>query len=201
MRKLIFFLGGVVLLSFLSCSKTQNLRTKNSTALESFQNFEKRIDQRLAFNLLTVTEKAALAKEHIDFCISYFNLSTTQISILENVKSDLKDIYSSTDPENEPCLIQLALDIDQYFTNLSDLDGQLIFDSMVTNEEGVNEMIVYNPDKGGTGCTCSTKSSWCSSSPYGPRILCDKSACMNTTTWGCGTLWGYACNGKCNIFA
>jgi len=199
MRKLIFFLGGIMLSGIISCSKSENPETENAQAIQSFQNLEKKTDQRMAFSLLTVNEKVELAKEHIDFCISYFNLTSTQVGILENVKSNLKNMYSSTDPENEPSSIKLALDIQQYFSSLTDLDGQIIFDSMVTDEGGVNEMIAHNPDKV-TTCTCSSKSNWCSSSPYGPRITCDKTACNEMTTWGCGTLWNYSCNGKCNIF-
>ncbi len=200
MRKLVFFLGGIVLLATVACSKSANVKTERSEAVESFQNLEKSTDQRMAFSLLTVNEKVDLAKEHIDFCISYFNLTSTQVGILQNVKSNLRDIYSSSDPENEHALIALALDIQQYFSNLSDRDGQIIFDSMVTDEDGVNGIATHNPDKI-VSCTCSSKSNWCSSSPYGPRITCDKSACNDQTSSGCGTLWGYACNGKCNIFA
>lgn len=199
MKKLMFFLGGIVLLGSISCSKS-NERAENSEAIQSFQNLEKSTDQRMAFSLLTVNEKVELAKDHIDFCISYFNLTSTQVGILQNTKLKLRDIYSSSDPENDPNAIQLALDIQQYFSNLSDRDGQIIFDSMVTDDEGVNEMVTHNPDKV-TTCTCSSKSNWCSSSPYGPRITCDKTACNELTNSGCGTLWGYACNGKCNIFA
>lgn len=44
-------------------------------------------------------------------------------------------------------------------------------------------------------CLCSTYDDYCPGSGN-----CVKDNGCTTTSWGCGLLWGYMCNGKCSLF-
>ncbi len=76
-------------------------------------------------------------------------------------------------------------------------DGVTITDNAITlfGAEMSFTLLVY--DDGGVSdsalkCNCSTKSDWCSVNNY---CLEGRSNCTAQT--GCGTFWGYKCNGRC----
>lgn len=198
MKTIIYIVG----FSFLfACTKQeskpgQNAATPSSQGVAQVEKMDEP-DQRLAFNLLTLDEKVALASQHIDFCLGYFALDPNQKASLTRAKAGLRNIYSSTDGSSAE-MATLILDINQYFLSLDNKTLTVLFDSMAASDGDVQAIAPVNPNVPRTNCTCSSASNYCSSSSWGIRIPCD-TKCTNVTTWGCGTLWGYSCNGRCSM--
>lgn len=202
MEKTIKQIGAAIALVVVlaACGKEQ--AKPASQVSEHFKRVESVDDERLLFSMLTAREKTDLATEHINFCLGYYQFSETQRGILENMKTKLLTIYSSADPENAAETATILLDVNQYFSSLTEEQRLVTFGSMVVDEEGVQRMIANSgsDSNASTNCNCSSSSNYCSSS-WGPSILCDKANKCGKTSWGCGTLWLYSCNGKCKLFS
>lgn len=194
-------------LTFVSCEKTeQKIQTStnqntSTSVTKSFSKFDDEMEQRMYFSLLSNTEKIEIARTHLNYCLnnsSKFPLTSAQRNFVINLRNNLNQIYVSTPTEENNYLIQVELDIAQLFPNQEfSLLGFYLFDTMISSDEDYNSLPVPTP--GGTTCKCSTTSNWCSSGT-GHQIKCDSAKCSNTTFSGCGTLWGYKCNGICNLF-
>lgn len=197
MIKLLLFAAG--LLTIVSCNKEKHdpLASK-SKAVENFEKIGEQTDQRMTFNLMTNDEKELVVAKHITFCVQYFHLNSTQIQILKEAKTNLHEIFTSSNAENSPIMIKLEKDIQTHFSNLDPYTQSLIFDSMVDSEDDVADMPIADPNTP-TNCTCSPKSNWCSGWGQGSIVNCSTSKCNITHSSGCGTFWSYACNGKCTI--
>lgn len=191
MRKNILFIA-VGLFLFLSCKKGS---APDSGVLESFAKLENPAEQRLAFNLLTVDERALLVSDHIDFCLSFFDLNSDQKNVLNEAKVNLSSFFKDTLPEENPDILLLEKQIVKHFSEMDLKTKELIFSTMVLSEEDVNDwngLPVIPPYS--MNCTCSTASDYCDRSDSG--VKCLKGGC-NSSAWGCGTLWFYACGGLC----
>lgn len=201
MKKTIKQIGTAIALVvvLVACGKEQ---PRSSQVVEHFKRVDQVDDERILFDLLTANEKAALAAEHLDFCINYYQLSQAQVAVLESIQSQLLAVYQMADAENSAEVASIELDVNQYFSSLTEEQRQVIFHSMVVDEEGVQRMIANSGSDSNatTNCNCSSSSNYCSSS-WGPSILCDKTNKCGKTSWGCGTLWFYSCNGKCKLFS
>lgn len=198
-----FLLSFVLFACSKEAEKPKSLSTvteKKTEAVKSFARIENDASKRMAFDLLTTDEKVELAGLHLDFCITYFDLTQVQKTVLQNIKTKLHLLYTGDPEENEHIMI-LDLDVNEYFSNLDYVIAQIIFDSMITDEEGVAAFIAGGTDaiSAGVECQCNQRSNWCTVSPFSPKIPCDPN-CRNQTTRGCGNFWVSACNGRCNIF-
>lgn len=201
MKKQFKFIGIAFTLTILlvACAKEQPQTTR---VAEQFKRVDQIEDERLLFSLLTAREKTDLASQHLDFCADYYDFTEMQRNALETIKSRLIAVYSSDDPENAPETAAILLDVNQYFSSLTEEQRLVTFSSMVVDEEGVQGMIAStgSDSNASINCNCSSSSNFCSSS-WGPSILCDKTSKCGKSSWGCGTLWLYSCNGKCKLFS
>lgn len=202
MKNILKLFGSILLLTFLliSCTKKQQPSLRQAEKFKFVKSIE---DERLLFTLLTTQEKTELAIEHLDFCASYYNFSEIQLASIETIKSYLPTVYSSSEPENAIETTSIQLDINQFFSNLSNEQRRVTFNSMVVDEEGVLEFIANTGSNSNdlSSCNCNPSSNYCSLSDWGPSILCDKTVKCGYSSWGCGTLFIYSCKGKCNLFS
>lgn len=201
MKKQLKLIGTVVVATLLlmACNKEQQ---QTNAVAEQFKRVDQLEDERLLFSMMTAREKTDLASQHLDFCADYYGFSQAQRNALVTIKSNLLAAYSSNDPENAPETAAIQLDVNQYFSSLTKEQRLVTFSSMVLDDAGVQALI---GDSGtgassSTDCNCSSTSNFCSSS-WGPSIVCDKTSKCGKSSWGCGTLWLYSCNGKCKLFS
>lgn len=176
-----------------SCNKKE---VSNSGVLESFTKLKNPTEQRLAFNLLTTNERVVLVSGHIDFCLSFFELTSSQKSVLKEAKKNLYSLFKSKLllKENQD-LLMLEIQISRHFLTMDSDTKELIFSTMVLSEEDVDKWqgLPTNPPYS-SNCTCSTSSDYCGRSSSGTKCL--KGGC-NASNFGCGTLWYYGCGGLC----
>ncbi len=195
MKRVIY---AILLMSFVgnfmsSCNKEKN---PNSGALESFSKLKSPAEQRLAFNLLTASEREILVSSHIDFCLSFFDLTSSQKFVLNEAKKNVPSFFQKTSREENKELLSLEMQISKHFSMVDSQTKELIFSTMVLSEEDVdnwNKLAVPPPVYSGD-CTCSTSSDYCSRN--GSGVKCLQGGC-GASKWGCGTLWAYACGGMC----
>lgn len=180
-----------------SCGKEKQQASKS---VGNFKRLEQVEDERVLFNLFTAREKADLAIKHLDFCASYYRFTDVQNSVLTEIKSKLISAYALENAEGSEEAGAIELDVNQYFSSLSEEQKMVVFNSMVLDEDGVQKMIANTGASSVSGCDCSSSSSYCSSS-WGPTIKCDQAKKCGSSKWGCGTLWLYSCNGKCRLFS
>ncbi len=209
MKKNIIFLSFALFL-IIACTKSQKFQNAEqnrmtSTALENFKDISAKTEQKMAYSLLTIEERIILAEEHIDFCISYFNLNNNQIYILQQIKMKLELMINSSDPETNVNVIWMEDQITNNFSTMDQEELALIFSSMVCSEEDVDGWLAPSPTGGGgagVDCNCSVSSNYCTgiSGGGGAWIPCKTKTNCKDSSWGCGSLLLYACKGICSIF-
>ncbi len=197
-------------LTIVSCEKTeQKIQTSpnqntSASVTKNFSEFDDEMEQRMYFSLLSNTEKIEIARTHFNYCLnnsSKFPLTIAQRNFVINLRNNLNQIYVSTPTEENNYLKQVELDIAQLFPNQEfSLLGFYLFDTMISSDEDYNNIPIPDPNAGGVECKCSSSSNWCSSGT-GFKIKCSTDLCNKKTYKGCGTLWGYSCDGICNLFS
>lgn len=203
---LVLILSG---LTFVSCEKTEqknqtssNQNSATSVAKE-FSNTDDEMEQRMYFSLLSNSEKIEIARNHFNYCLnnsSKFPLSSAQRTFADNLKNNLKKIFNGVAPKENQFFKQIEKDIAILFPSQEfSLLGYYLFDTMISSDEDFNSVPIPNPN-GGIICKCSTTSNWCSSGTS-LKIKCSTDLCSQQTFDGCGTLWGYKCDGICNLFS
>ncbi len=195
---------------FISCSKSSRFGTVDTNKsiheiLDNFKDISTQNEQKIAFSLLTNAERVILAKDHINFCISYFNLNNTQVFILEQIKLKLNSMINDTIPETNLDVLWMEEQINLHFTSLDTEELTLIFSSMVCSVEDLDEWMAPGPVGGGgagVDCNCSVASNYCTgiTGGGGSWIPCKTKTNCKDSSWGCGSLLLYACKGICSIF-
>ena len=182
------------------CNKQEVEGQSRGQAVQAVEKLYLMEDEAYAFGLLTIDERVDLAERHLQFCIEYYDLSDNQIAILNRVIQDLPNIYASTEENPAPELIELELDVNQYFSGLADNTRQVIFNSMVTSDADVAAIAPPNPNDATPECNCSQSSNWCNSAgpSSGIHIPCGVKKCKGGPF--CGTMLAFRCNGRCNLF-
>lgn len=194
MRTVIYGLLLVVCVGnfMLSCNKQEE---SNSGVLENFTKLKNSTEQRLAFNLLTTNEKVVLISAHIDFCLSFFDLTSSQKIVLTEVRKNLPSFFKNKSQEENEELLLLEIQVSKHFSTMDSHTKELIFSTMVLSEADVdNWQGLPTVPPYSSNCACSTSSDYCNRSSSGTKCL--KGGC-NASNLGCGTLWAYGCGGLC----
>lgn len=185
-----------MLLTFLMLSCAKEQQQPSTQLAEKFNHVKSMEDKRMLFSMLTAQEKTELAKDHLDFCASYYGFTETQLAALDRIKSYLLTVYSSSDPENTTGTASIQLDVIQYFASLSEEQRLITFSSMVVDEVGIQEMIAGTGSNIYNDCNCNPSSNYCMLD-----FNCSLKKNCEGSAWGCGTLFTYSCKGKCTLFS
>lgn len=175
-------------ITFSSCSKVEisdaksTLRFDNSALNQVV--FEKNSHlQKVMYNSLSASEKLELWSKKFDIILNSRKLSSAQRTFLIEIKGILNtNLFenSNTNKFDDRLIKQKAFElfgVDEAYNILSTL----------RTETDLGEPQYFQPT---TECVCSIESSWCG------NILCGQDICREGS--GCGTLFLYTCDGKCN---
>lgn len=174
--------------------KFDNWFSNNSTRLEevtrdeilSFEDEEVRV---MIFNVIPPNRKAFVWNEKYDELLRSNLYNEKQREFIISIRNEVQEEFYSN-----PQLAKTKL---KFFNTRRKFGSSLFEDvelrSIMINLDNIAPAIASG---GGKICKCSEVSDWCGS----PIDAGDCSgACGSQSSSGCGTLWGYPCDGRCRF--
>ncbi len=220
MKKIIFYSCFLLLLQLIACntivekdSSAVITPNKNSAKIE-FGDIQPKIslsraillnysipEQRERFRILSADEKAALWQNKIGSVIGLKEWNVTQKKLLVNlynhISPELYQISSLTVEQNNQLFEQEW--VNEAKLNFDKTELALIVAFPIELQYDVNTQKIIPLHKRdsiqlqevGLYCECNRGSDWCFIG-----FKC-KIPCAFVTSWGCGFMWQYSCNGTC----
>ncbi len=157
--------------------------------------------QGVFFDSLSASEKAAIFREHLTRVNegNRLSLNEKQQEFLDKVRNLLNADFYTKEPDNG--LSQTVDDLTKEGLSLfSEEKFATIFSTIGTMTINYRDGTGPNLDlQAKPSCNCSVSSDMCPSDSWegrGPNQQCFKGKCTSSS-WGCGTVWWYACDGTC----
>ncbi len=196
MKLLRFIFGCIVMVIAFGCEENPSIN--KSIDLSKIENVKalKSEAQRLSFSMLNEKEKQLIWDQHFEDVLSQNSLTNAQVQLIselkslntENLHSEMTTVSSRIEMEKDWLARAETLFGKDQLRNLAyGLDSKLTTKAYVeiSSSAAAKEDI--------TTCSCNTTSMF----TCGELATCNGS-CL-TTTVGCGFMWLWDCNGKCNL--
>lgn len=166
--------------------------SNNSTRLESVTreeiiSFDDEEVQVMIFNVIPADRKALAWREKYDELLALDTYNNQQKAFLRSLRGKATTSLFSNHQVAEAQLV--------FFNSRKEFGANLFSDdelrSIMIHLDNIEKAAL-----GGSFCKCSGDSDWCSS----PIDAGDCSGpCDHGSSWGCGTLWTYPCDGRCQF--
>jgi len=211
MKKLIF-LFFLCFSLFISCKKANNttFQKVNEDAIMTVMQLKTNSQIKNAYTLLNSNEKLELWNRHFEYFINSKDLTEEQISFITSFKTNWlkKDVFEKTSKTFKKFNQELPnikynslvlFGVSDTYTLLFDLTAfkNKYLKQKIIGEQNRNTEKDAHNQNGQSGvfgpsndCKCSKTDPYCSVGD------CIDNGC-NQSSFGCGTLWLFACNGVC----
>jgi len=214
MKKVLLLPLMAIMLASVSCNKEKNMikETNNPDQNAKSVLMSEEIDdytfvdmlkysdsfQRYLFQHMKPETQARIWREKMDYLITNYYANNSNVkAVLESIKPYLTtELYSGDVPGNFSDLEN------QWVTSLVSEIGYDDTRNMMSTMSGGIPYEVPTPNgpdypaPDGIKCECSTGSDWCFGHTY--CKFKDKN-CASSGSKGCGTFWGWSCDGRCAI--
>ncbi len=188
------FLCSLIILA-ISCTKKENATKSEDLLIEDVLSLKNVESQRLAFSqLLTPQQQSDVWHRRINQMMKENVLNQKQKDVVLLLKANLNSDVFGNPQKRDEFLNQFVNSWQKEAMN--HLGYALIYKYFVNikNANTANDEEIPPYDNGLSGCNCNTSSSF---SCIG-RNECTNSYC-NSSNSGCGFLWLYSCNARCQL--
>lgn len=181
----------VAFLLLLSCTKNEDISNTNDVNQQKVNmtlNEKDYETQKSMYNLLSASEKYFIWDNKVNDLLKDEKLNNSQKSVLLDLKNNLSVTIFDSESLNDEAEI---------FKNVYAVNFLKKANKHFTSDYVLSNLFSLSKIYTGEGsCTCSNDSSV--TCGIGTGINCGAAVCKATTS-GCGFLWDYACNGRCNV--
>lgn len=183
------------LLSY-SCKKLDDKSNKvNEDAISTVANARTEGEMRNSYALLNSEEKLAIWDLHFESYVSEHNLTQDQLNFISNFRQQWLqiDLFDRTSDLFNNFNSQLP-DIKHNAVTLFGVDDtySLLFNLDLARRATQLQIALDDPGLSDNDCHCSK------TDPYCNVGSCVSNGCKESS-WQCGTLWMFSCNGNCKF--